>query len=271
MKQNSLENLLQQDAPPPDPAARLAARRAALAEFAKVNPAQPISPTMAAAPERRGLFQALLGALRPSRDTNDHGRDSMPLFSRKALYGGVASIAIALVGSTVVWNTFRQNELTAATDAGETRAAAHSDAGARVDAGATAASKPADVAGSVEPATATPVAPDAENGEAFARERAERAKIELAKQRDDASRQQGASEERKNEAGAAASTPLIAKDDLSQLKEKDEQVEEVVVTGQKMAPQVMESRTPVTTINSEPMDEISVTPSSRGPATPMVS
>jgi Ca-activated chloride channel family protein len=269
MKQNSLENLLQQDAPPPDPAARLAARRAALAEFAKVNPAQPISPTMAAAPERRGLFQALLGALRPSRDTNDHGRDSMPLFSRKALYGGVASIAIALVGSTVVWNTFRQNELTAATDAGETRAApAYTDAGARIDAGATAASKPADVAGSVEPATATPVAPDAENGEAFARERAERAKIELAKQRDDASRQQGASEERKNEAGAAASTPLIAKDDLSQLKEKDEQVEEVVVTGQKMAPQVMESRTPVTTINSEPMDEISVTPSSRGPATP---
>ena len=39
MKPNSLEKLLQQEAPPPDPAARLAARRAALAEFARVQPA----------------------------------------------------------------------------------------------------------------------------------------------------------------------------------------------------------------------------------------
>ena len=39
MNRHSLEKLLQQDAPPPDPAARLAARHAALAEFARLHAA----------------------------------------------------------------------------------------------------------------------------------------------------------------------------------------------------------------------------------------
>jgi hypothetical protein len=103
MKQNSLEKLLQQDAPPPNPAARLAARRAALEEFARVMPAT-------AAPARRSRLQGLLGALRLSRnDDTSHGRDSMPWYSRRLVIGGAASAFIAVFGFSLVWNTYKQD------------------------------------------------------------------------------------------------------------------------------------------------------------------
>jgi len=92
MKQNSLEKMLQQDAPPPDPAARVAARRAALAEFARVN-RQP-------APAGRGLLSFLSGALR--------------LPEQRLLLGGAASICVAILGSMLVWNSVKhQPEMTA--------------------------------------------------------------------------------------------------------------------------------------------------------------
>ncbi len=110
MKTNPLEKMLQQEAPPPDPAARLAARRAALAEFARVHS----SSATEHVPRRGGLLQALLGRLRLSRDPQSRGRDSMPWYTRRVLVGGAASVCIALVGVAMVWNTLRhQPEVTA--------------------------------------------------------------------------------------------------------------------------------------------------------------
>src|SRR5688500_7040313 len=100
MKQNSLEKLLQQDAPPPNPSARLAARRAALAEFARVHPA-------AVKPGSRGWAQGLLGAWRLSRGPQVNGRDSMPWYTRRLVIGSAASVFIAMFGVTLVWNTVK--------------------------------------------------------------------------------------------------------------------------------------------------------------------
>jgi len=99
MKQ-SIQKLLQQDAPAPNPAARLAARRAALEEFARVH--------ADAQPAKRGLLQGLLDAFRLSRNDSD-GRDSMPWYSRRLVVGGVASMFIATFGVVLVWNTYRQD------------------------------------------------------------------------------------------------------------------------------------------------------------------
>ena len=103
MKPNSLENLLKQDAPQPDPAARVAARRAALAEFARIHP-QTANDT---ASKPRSKLQALLGLLRLSSQTR--GSDTMPWYSRRGLVGGAASIFVAVIGSAVVWETLRQD------------------------------------------------------------------------------------------------------------------------------------------------------------------
>jgi Ca-activated chloride channel homolog len=102
MKPNSLETLLQQDAPPPDPAARLTARRAALAEFSRLHPTPANQPTT-----RRGFFKALSDALRLSRDPQSHGREFVPWYRRRMLLGSAASLCLAVIGSTVVWDTLR--------------------------------------------------------------------------------------------------------------------------------------------------------------------
>jgi Ca-activated chloride channel family protein len=101
MKQKSFEKLLQQDAPPPNPAARLAARRAALEEFARAN-------ASATQPARRRILQALSDALRLSRNEAD-GRDSMPWYSRRLVIGGAASLCIAMFGATLVWNAYERD------------------------------------------------------------------------------------------------------------------------------------------------------------------
>src|SRR4051812_19436473 len=108
MNQSSLEKQLQQPAPAPDPAARLAARRAAVKEFKRLHGAVAQEP----ATERRGGFQGLLGRLRLSRHRQD-GSDSMAWYSRKMWVGGMASMCVALLGGTIVWSTLRQHpELT---------------------------------------------------------------------------------------------------------------------------------------------------------------
>ncbi len=99
MKPNSYENLLKETAaPPPDPQARLLAKRAALAEFARVNgeqatPAQP----------KAGFFQGLSDALRLSRERKSHGSDVMGWNARSKMFAGAASVCLAVVGFAVVW------------------------------------------------------------------------------------------------------------------------------------------------------------------------
>src|SRR5688572_24979258 len=108
MKPNSLENLLKQEAPQPDPAARVAARRAALAEFARIHP----QTANDAATRPRSRLQALLGLLRLSRESQSRGSDTMPWYSRRGLVGGAASIFVAVIGAAVVWDTVRQPAVT---------------------------------------------------------------------------------------------------------------------------------------------------------------
>jgi len=102
MKPRSFEEMLKQDAAPPaDPAARRAARQAALAEFTRSN-AQAANEAL---PPRRSAIQALLGMLRLSRESNSRGSDFMPWYSRRMLLGGAASVCLAVVGGMLVWKT----------------------------------------------------------------------------------------------------------------------------------------------------------------------
>ena len=101
MKHNSLEKLLRQDAPPPNPAARLAARRAALDEFARLNASSD-------RPAARGAIQGLLAAFRLSRNKT-RGSEHMPWYSRRLLIGGAASVVIAMFGATLVWDAYQQD------------------------------------------------------------------------------------------------------------------------------------------------------------------
>src|SRR5688572_1134411 len=104
MNRHSFEKLLQQDAPPPpDQAARLAARQAALAEYARVHAAAANEP----AARRDPVFKALLGALRLSREPQSRGRDLMPWYSRRMLLGGAASVCLLVVSGTLVWKTMK--------------------------------------------------------------------------------------------------------------------------------------------------------------------
>jgi Ca-activated chloride channel homolog len=105
MKQN-LEKLLKQQAPPPDPAARVRARRAALEAFAQVVPEE-----SAAKPEvakSKGLLQGILAALRLSR--NESGRDTMPWYSNKTLLGSAASLSMATIALMLAWPLIEQNK-----------------------------------------------------------------------------------------------------------------------------------------------------------------
>src|SRR5215510_12712667 len=98
MKPRSFEEMMKQDAAPPaDPAARRAARQAALAEFTRLN-ASAANETL---PPRRSPFQALLGALRLSREPHSPGSRVMPWYSRRMLLGGAASLCLVIVGGTL--------------------------------------------------------------------------------------------------------------------------------------------------------------------------
>jgi Ca-activated chloride channel homolog len=98
----SFEKLLQQDAPPPpDAAARHAARQAGLAEFARLHAGAANEST---AP-RRSLFQALSDALRLSSQLQRS--DDMPWYSRRMLLGGAASVCLLVVSGALVWKTLR--------------------------------------------------------------------------------------------------------------------------------------------------------------------
>src|ERR1044072_6727706 len=107
MKPNSLENLLKQDAPQPDPAARVAARRAALAEFARTNPQTANDKANDVTPKPRNPLQGLLGLLRLSSQTR--GSDTMPWYMRRGALSGAAGVCIAVIGSVLVWTTLQHD------------------------------------------------------------------------------------------------------------------------------------------------------------------
>jgi len=137
MNQSSLEKQLQQQAPAPDPAARIAARRAAVEEFKRLHGA--VAPQSTS---RRGIFQGLSGLLRPSRHQQD-GSDSMPWITRNMWLSGAASICVALVGGTIVWNTLKQHpELTELSQAGTTPRGAGSETGTAVQTAPVGSSSP---------------------------------------------------------------------------------------------------------------------------------
>jgi len=103
MKPNSYENVLKETASPaPDPQARLLAKRAALAEFARVN-----AESAAPADARKGFFQGLSDAWRLSRERQSHGSDVMGWNARSKLFAGAASVCLAVVGFAVVWPMIR--------------------------------------------------------------------------------------------------------------------------------------------------------------------
>ena len=106
MKPNSYETVLKETASPaPDPQARLLAKRAALAEFARVNAEHP--PTV---DTKTGFFQGLLGALRLSRERQSHGSDDMPWNTRSKMFAGAASVCLAVVGFAVVWPMIKDGD-----------------------------------------------------------------------------------------------------------------------------------------------------------------
>jgi len=213
MNPNPLEKLLQQPAPPPDPAARVAARRAALAEFARVQ-----SAPVADSAQSRGFFQALWARWRLSRESNSHGRDSMPWYSRRMLLGGAASICIALVGGMVVWQTLQQDpritELQVAETAHESHPAPEPEPyDAQSSAASTSATASTEAA---EPDVV--IAQEAAATAASANEQAQAAEHELARQ---------AAERSKDEQQARAVVAPMAKSQGPAV----EGTEEVVVGG----------------------------------------
>jgi len=106
MKQQSYETALKETAaPPPDPQARVLAKRAALAEFARVQAAEP-----AATQLKPGFFQGLLAALRPSRETQSRGSDVMRWNTKSRMLAGAASICVAVLGFVVVWPMVQNGE-----------------------------------------------------------------------------------------------------------------------------------------------------------------
>jgi len=106
MKPKSYETLLQETAaPPPDPQARVLAKRAALAEFTRVN-SEPAAPAQA----RTGFVQGLLGALRLSREHQSHGSNVMGWNARSKMFAGAASVCLAIVGFAIVWPMIKDGE-----------------------------------------------------------------------------------------------------------------------------------------------------------------
>jgi Ca-activated chloride channel homolog len=88
-------------APTPDPQARLRAKRAAMAEYARMHAsASQSEQTYAAA------SQGLWNALRLFRDGSSHGRTSMTWFVSRNVFAGAASVCVVGLGIAMVWPVF---------------------------------------------------------------------------------------------------------------------------------------------------------------------
>ena len=105
--ENFLKNLR---APPPDPEARVHAKRGALAEFARTHSSQAAANSDIKLP----AFQALWRRLRLSREQTSHGSASMKGFNNRGLFAAAAGLGVLAIGlSWVLPNVERyQEELT---------------------------------------------------------------------------------------------------------------------------------------------------------------
>ncbi|MDF3020538.1 MAG: von Willebrand factor, type [Steroidobacteraceae bacterium] len=100
MKDPGIENFLKNlKAPSPDPAARLRAKRTALAEFERGHAANQEIKLPAEAP---GPFQALLKKLRLSREEDSHGSSSMKWYMNRGFLAGAAGLCVVALGLTWV-------------------------------------------------------------------------------------------------------------------------------------------------------------------------
>jgi Ca-activated chloride channel homolog len=107
MSERSFETELARLAPPaPDPAARLSAKRAALAEFARVHTH---APEEEGAPRKQNAFKAFLTALRLTREEQQHGRTPMSISTRNTLFGSAATLSVAVLGVALMWPTIRRD------------------------------------------------------------------------------------------------------------------------------------------------------------------
>jgi len=105
MKPKSYEKLLEEmAAPPPDPPARVLAKRAALEEFRRIHVAS------AAQQSKRGFFQGLLAAFRHSRESQSHGSDVMGWNSKSRMLAGAASICVAVLGFALIWPMIKNGD-----------------------------------------------------------------------------------------------------------------------------------------------------------------
>jgi Ca-activated chloride channel family protein len=105
MRKHDIETTLKElQAPAPSPEARLRAKRAALAEFTRVQAANQSE-------ARAGLLQVVWRKLRLSRDDDSHGSFSMNWFASRGLYAGMAGIGVLAIGLTwVLPNVDRYSE-----------------------------------------------------------------------------------------------------------------------------------------------------------------
>jgi Ca-activated chloride channel homolog len=88
-------------APTPDPQARLRAKRAAMAEYARMHGSASQSEQTSSA-----ASQGLWNALRLFRDGSSHGRTSMTWFVSRNVFAGAASVCVVGLGIAMVWPVF---------------------------------------------------------------------------------------------------------------------------------------------------------------------
>jgi Ca-activated chloride channel family protein len=114
MKDSLAEKLQGLEAPAPRAAARLAARRAALDEFARVHGANPVAPVVPAA--RQGFWSRL----RLSRNEPRNGSTRMKWVVSRAAFGGLASACVVAFATALLWPMFMNHPELRATPAAAT-------------------------------------------------------------------------------------------------------------------------------------------------------
>lgn len=99
------EKLARMTAPPPRPAARLAAKRAALEEFERVQAVRAPLPVAAAPDAPQGFWSRF----RLSRTNN--GSTGMRWVVSRAAFGGVASACVVAFATAIMWPMFMKGDL----------------------------------------------------------------------------------------------------------------------------------------------------------------
>ncbi len=105
MSDHSFESQLARLAPPEiDPATRLKAKRAALAEFARVH-----AHDATHVESKQNTLKALFAKLRLIRDEQRHGRALMSVATRNTVLGSFATLSVAALGVALLWPTIQRD------------------------------------------------------------------------------------------------------------------------------------------------------------------